>query len=109
MQGARDPFCRAPFPWGQEDTALTEYYRTLGALRKSTPALRCSEAEFLLFEQDHVIYRRCELGRGILVLANAADRPFLLPSPLTPAAVDLLTAQPVGKEIPPMSAVILAV
>lgn len=109
MQGARDPFCRAPFPWGQEDTALTEYYRTLGALRKSTPALRCSEAEFLLFEQDHVIYRRSELGRGILVLANAAECPFSLPSPLSSAAVDLLTAQPVGKEIPPMSAVILVV
>ena len=56
-----------------------------------------------------MIYRRSEHRRGILVLANAAECPFFLPSPLSPAAVDLLTAQPVGKEIPPMSAVILAV
>ena len=40
MQGMRDPFNRAAYPWGREDSALVEAFRALGALRRRCPALR---------------------------------------------------------------------
>lgn len=39
MQGMADPFNRGTYPWGAEDTALVEYARHLGGIRK-LPLLR---------------------------------------------------------------------
>lgn len=40
MEGYRDPFCRGCYPWGQENQELLDWYRQLGRLRRSSPALR---------------------------------------------------------------------
>lgn len=34
MQGYGDPFCRGAYPWGKEDTALLEFYKKLGCVRR---------------------------------------------------------------------------
>ena len=34
MQGTADPYCRGTFPWGKEDTALQEEFRSLLKLRE---------------------------------------------------------------------------
>ena len=34
MEGTKDPYCRAPYPWGKEDGDLIEWYKKLGKLRK---------------------------------------------------------------------------
>ena len=38
MEGYRDPFNRRCFPWGKEDAALTEWYRSLARLRQTARA-----------------------------------------------------------------------
>ncbi len=43
MEGYRDPFNRACFPWGKEDKALLEWYKTMGKIRKSCSALAGGE------------------------------------------------------------------
>src|SRR5262249_21617345 len=40
LTGGRDPDDRRTYPWGHEDQALIDYYRTLAALRHKTLALR---------------------------------------------------------------------
>ncbi len=40
MEGFEDPYNRRTFPWGRENQELLSHFRTLGALRKSTEALR---------------------------------------------------------------------
>ena len=39
-QGGDDPFCRGPFPWGREDTALTEEIARLNRARLESAAAR---------------------------------------------------------------------
>ncbi|MCL2487386.1 MAG: glycoside hydrolase family 13 protein [Oscillospiraceae bacterium] len=39
-EGYRDPFNRGCYPWGKEDAGLLDWYRKLGQLRHSCPALR---------------------------------------------------------------------
>lgn len=34
VEGYKDPFCRACFPWGKENKVLCDFYRRLGQLRK---------------------------------------------------------------------------
>ncbi len=40
MEGFGDPFCRAAYPWGHEDEDILKFYKTLGAIRRTTPALK---------------------------------------------------------------------
>ena len=37
--GYRDPFNRCPYPWGQEDPELLDWFRQLGALRRAFSSL----------------------------------------------------------------------
>lgn len=50
MQGGRDPFDRASFPWSGDRADcgkdLTEAYRSLGALRRDSAALRTGDVAF---------------------------------------------------------------
>jgi glycosidase len=40
LNGARDPGCRKPFPWGSEDMDLHAFYKTLIGLRKNYTVFR---------------------------------------------------------------------
>ena len=40
VEGHRDPFCRRPYPWGREESALVETVRFLGELRRAPQALQ---------------------------------------------------------------------
>ena len=78
MEGCRDPFNRGCFPWGQEETALTDWYRQLGALRKSCPALQ--EGRFIPIEGGRgcLSFAREDARSGLLCAVNAAEEPAAL-------------------------------
>lgn len=40
MTGYGDPFCRGFYPWGKEDMYLVSFYKTLGRIRRSSPAFK---------------------------------------------------------------------
>lgn len=43
MEGFEDPFNRRTYPWGHEDTALLDWFRTLAGSRRRTGS-RCKAA-----------------------------------------------------------------
>ena len=47
MEGCKDPFNRAFYPWGREDRSLVDYYKLLGKLRKESKALRLGDISVL--------------------------------------------------------------
>lgn len=109
MQGARDPFCRMPFPWGAENRELLTHYQTLGTLRRQQKALWDSEPDFLLWEPGHVIFRRMQNNHGVLVLANASEEPMSL-RPYVPAKEkNLLNGKAIGTALPACSAAVIAI
>ena len=78
LEGYHDPFCRMPFPWGRENTALQSHYRALGALRAEHRALRDGDFRFLAHTEHGFAYLR-EAPEGddrVLVAANMGDRPW---------------------------------
>lgn len=58
MEGAADPFCRFPYPWGQEDQRILSITRDALSLRASRPMLRRGDVQLLPIDRDTVRIRR---------------------------------------------------
>ena len=68
LQGEKDPFNRACYPWGREDEGLLAWYRTLGELRtKHREAFAGVEFRLLSATLGCIAYVR----KNIAVIANA--------------------------------------
>ncbi len=70
MQGGSDPFNRAFYPWGREDTELVNWYKKLGKIRRSLHCLK--EGKFRPYSSmlSCVAYIRESEKDKILVIAN---------------------------------------
>ncbi len=70
MQGFEDPFNRYPFPWGKEDESMLKWVKTLGQLRKTSPALRRGDIQYLETNNSVLAYVRSEKDEKILCIFN---------------------------------------
>ena len=75
MEGFEDPFNRRTFPWGQEDGELTDWFRALGSLRKTEPALRRGDLRWTATRGPLLAFTRTHGRRTILCACNAGDEP----------------------------------
>ncbi len=113
MQGAKDPFNRACYPWGAQDEALLAYYRSLGALRKEHRA-SFSGGNFRLISAclGCIAYERRSDCERLVVIANANPHSILYDLPQEfRNAVCLLGGRMLGTEaeVPAEAAAILIV
>ena len=58
LYGYGDPFCRGCFPWGNEDKDLIEFYKKLGAARRSCSAFIEGAFHFLAVGLGFVVFER---------------------------------------------------
>ncbi len=91
MEGHRDPFCRRPYPWGREETALREHVRALGALRRDHPCLDDGDFRVLHVGEHTLVYERAKGSDRLVVAANMGNEPWTpdlrgLLRPLIPSA-----------------------
>ena len=75
MEGYGDPFCRRPYPWGREESALLAHYRALGQLRRSCPALHGGDFRVLAHAPGSFLYERSRDGCRLLVAVNLSVAP----------------------------------
>lgn len=82
LSGYRDPFNRCPYPWGQEDHELLDWFRGLGALRKTFASL-LADGEYLPVQWSENLFSflRRKKGHSLLVAVNRGNTPcqILLP------------------------------
>jgi glycosidase len=63
MEGAADPFCRAPSPGGREDAEQHAFYRARMRARRDTPALRVGHCALCAPDPDVLaVIRRLDGG-----------------------------------------------
>ena len=105
MEGYHDPFCRRPYPWGREDGALVEFYRTLGRIRREHTVFEDGEFRVLTAKEGTIAYQREGRGERLLILANATDTEISYT--VKGKAQDLLTKERYRGVIPPCCAMIL--
>ena len=78
MEGYRDPFNRACYPWGREDQELLRWYETLGALRAGQKAILShggyrtllADGNLLAFERFAIVGNKRE---SLVLLVNRSD------------------------------------
>ena len=92
MEGWEDPFNRACYPWGREDTELKAWFARLAHLRLDCPALQSGQLHWRWTAGPILAFAR-ELNDQLLItVINAADTPQSLTLPWSGAAPrDLLT------------------
>ena len=110
MQGYKDPFNRAFFPWGRENRELQNYYIRLGKVRRSTDCLK--EGEFIPVSSvlSCVCFERRGKNDSCLLIANRneQDITYYLP-PRWQNTSEVLLGESVDSSVlvPGLSAVIL--
>lgn len=71
MTGAKDPFNRAFYPWGEEDADLLAFYRRMGRFRRSFPVLKDGGFYPLSAELGCIAFLRYKEGeKRVCVIAN---------------------------------------
>ena len=106
LTGFSDPWCRRCFPWGEEDTELTGFFRKLGQLRKGYTEEFTKPIRFISLEDQSVAYTRGD----ILAAVNRSGKPYILPIQadevvLFSGTAPCISAQ--GITIPPYTAAVL--
>jgi len=83
-EGGMDPYNRACYPWGNEDTALLAYYQMLGQLRRNHTAAFGGSFRLLSAAMGCIAYTRANGEDSVTVIANANahDISYKLPQDL---------------------------
>ena len=73
VQGFSDPFCRAAYPWGNEDKELVEFYSLLGNFRRNCKAF--CDGKFVPFcaGGDAFAFERVLENSSVFVAVNRGD------------------------------------
>lgn len=130
MQGGRDPFNRAPYPWRSVDSELRDWYTAVATLRRSHSCLRCGEFIPLTAKGDIYVYVRqntngkdafgnkaeseaavCAVNRGFTEKQISVDLSFLPFTSYRQGIFDPQTVKPENSKLtltlPPLGAEIL--
>ncbi len=75
LQGIGDPYNRACYPWGKENTELLAWYQTLGKLRQN-PVFVDGETNVLYSENGVFVFERVKGDSRVVVAINKAEQPF---------------------------------
>lgn len=70
LEGGHDPFCRQPFPWGNENQDLIAHYRKLGEIRREHTAFKDGKFKIISRQKGFIAYERYNEDENILVVAN---------------------------------------
>ena len=94
MEGWEDPFNRAGYPWGQEDSELKSFFSNLAHLRREQPALQTGQLHWRWTAGSLLVFARELDGRLLTTVVNAADTPQTLTLPwFGDTARDLLSGE----------------
>ena len=94
MEGWEDPFNRAGYPWGQEDSELKSFFSKLAHLRREQPALQTGQLHWRWTAGPLLAFARELDGRLLTTVVNAADTPQTLTLPwFGDTARDLLSGE----------------
>lgn len=78
MEGCIDPFNRACYPWGNEDSELLEWYHKLGNIRKDHPVFREGIYTLLCARNGVYAFSRGEGEQRLIIGANMSHQDYIL-------------------------------
>ncbi|MBQ7541217.1 MAG: glycoside hydrolase family 13 protein [Clostridia bacterium] len=76
MEGGEDPFNRECYPWGREDAQLVDYYRSLGAVRRTAACFTDGDFVPVSAALGCVAFARVRGDSRALTIVNRNDHPI---------------------------------
>ncbi len=70
LEGYKDPFCRLPYPWGNEDKELLEFYRMIGKVRREETIFADGTLSFVYADREVLCYERHKRDCMVVILIN---------------------------------------
>ena len=70
LEGYKDPFCRLPYPWGEEDAALLDFYRRITKARREEKTFVDGTVSFVYADADVLCFERHRREFMVVVLVN---------------------------------------
>ena len=80
MEGYRDPFNRLPYPWGQEDNELLDYYKQINAIRKGETVFEDGYFEIIECNSDLLAFARYSSVAFAVTIVNRGAEKYHLDS-----------------------------
>lgn len=81
VQGYGDPFCRATYPWGNENTELLEFYKNLADTRKGCGAFKDGDFYTVLSSDNAIAYKRNSKNSSAFIAVNVGPEPISIDVP----------------------------
>lgn len=110
MTGYGDPFCRATYPWGNENTELLEFYKELGSIRRGCKAFGKGEFIPRICNGGLVSYIRKIDSCEVLIAVNRGNEPVRTEIPTNFKSSKLCFGEKIGGNeiaLPPLGFAIL--
>ncbi len=73
MEGYRDPFNRLPFPWGNEDYDLLDFYKHICKIRTAEPLYKQGIFRLIFCDERALAFARCDKNSAIVTVINRGD------------------------------------
>ena len=74
LEGYSDPFNRMPYPWGNEETELLDFYKQMGSVRRSNGVFTKGDFNLIELSSDLLIYERILVSKKAVVVINNTDK-----------------------------------
>ncbi len=103
LEGAHDPFCRMPYPWGREEMELISHYKKLGEIRKNSKALSYGIFKILHSKEGFICYERRTEDECLYIAVNCGWNEFTVDI----GGLNLLDNKKFDGKIKPFSAYII--
>ena len=75
IEGMKDPYCRATYPWGHEDLDLIEWYKKLGTLRDNK-VFDGGDMNIKYAQNGVLIFERVKDDKKVFVAVNRSTDDF---------------------------------
>ncbi|MCL2619982.1 MAG: alpha-glycosidase [Defluviitaleaceae bacterium] len=72
LTGWTDPDNRRPYPWGKENPTMLAFHKEITSIHKAHPALRHGSLEFLLVQQDALVFARWDDNQALICAFNTS-------------------------------------
>ena len=81
VQGYGDPFCRATYPWGNENADLVDFYKTLGSVRKDCKAFIDGDFYTVFANANAIAYTRTNAKGTAFIAVNRGSEAVSIEIP----------------------------
>lgn len=108
LEGYSDPFNRMPYPWGDENNQILDFYVHIGKIRRNNSVYRVGNFDLVSLEDGLLLFKRQDGDIKLLTIVNNSDKRLelsinheyeMLISGTNHSAFDSVTLDPLSAEI----------